>query len=95
MVDMLAQIGDMLPRFRIYQKLFYNHERLLIALSHLYLDVLRFCTRVKDFLLKAKRSISKSLFPVDYLILMAPSSYGYSTQGGMEAFSPGFRKRYS
>jgi hypothetical protein len=56
---MLAQIGDVLPRFRIYERLFKNHERLLVALSAVYLDVLRFCIASKDLFVKARRSKSK------------------------------------
>ncbi|KAF1953763.1 hypothetical protein CC80DRAFT_419155 [Byssothecium circinans] len=58
-VDMLAHIGDAIPRFRIYQALFGRHERLLSALTDAYLDVLRFCTRTKDFFKRAKKSLSK------------------------------------
>jgi hypothetical protein len=60
-VDMLAQIGDILPRFRVYERLFKNHERLLVALSAIYLDVLRFCVASKDLFVKARRSRSKQL----------------------------------
>ncbi|KAF1850123.1 uncharacterized protein K460DRAFT_269511 [Cucurbitaria berberidis CBS 394.84] len=60
LVGMLAQIGDVLPRFLIYQKLFGKHERLLHALSNAYLDILKFCVFTKDFFLHAKRSMSKS-----------------------------------
>jgi hypothetical protein len=63
-VDMLAQIGDILPRFRIYERLYHNHERLLVALSKAYLDVIHFCTRTKDFFLNAKRSMSESVMSV-------------------------------
>ena len=56
---MLAQIGDVLPRFRIYEKLFKNHERLLVALSASYLDILRFCIASKDLFVKARKSKSK------------------------------------
>lgn len=56
---MLAQIGDILPRFRVYERLYHNHERLLVALSRSYLDILRFCTRTKDFFLNAKHSMSE------------------------------------
>jgi hypothetical protein len=59
MVDMLAQIGDVLPRFRIFQRLFSNHERLLAALADAYLDVLRFCVRAKDFFVRAKKPLSR------------------------------------
>jgi hypothetical protein len=61
LVEMLAQIGDVIPLFRIYERLFGNHERLLIALSQVYFDVLGFCTRVKDFFLQAKQSMSASV----------------------------------
>ncbi len=61
LVDMLAQIGDVLPRFRIYERLFKNHERLLVALSAAYLDVLQFCVDSKDFFLKARKSRGKRL----------------------------------
>ena len=44
---MLAQISDVLPRFRIYQTLFKDHERPLAASSKAYLDVLEFCDRTK------------------------------------------------
>ncbi|KAF1829093.1 hypothetical protein BDW02DRAFT_602854 [Decorospora gaudefroyi] len=57
LTDMLAQIGDVLPRFRIYQTMFRNHERLLVALSDAFLDVLRFCVLTKDFFTKSKRSL--------------------------------------
>ena len=59
LVDMLAQIGDVLPRFRIYERLFKNHERLLVALSAGYLDILRFCIASKDLFVKARKSKSK------------------------------------
>ncbi|KAF2825246.1 hypothetical protein CC86DRAFT_407469 [Ophiobolus disseminans] len=57
LVDMLAQIGDVLPRFRIYGSIYRDHERLLVALSKGYLDILKFCVHVKEFFLNAKRSI--------------------------------------
>jgi len=60
LVDMLAQIGDVLPRFRIYENLYRDHERLLVALSRAYLDILQFCVHTKDFFLGAKRSMSES-----------------------------------
>jgi hypothetical protein len=66
---MLAQIGDVLPRFRIYERLYHDHERLLVALSRAWLDIIHFCTRTKDFFLNANRSMSESaiivsMFPV-------------------------------
>ncbi|KAF2995372.1 hypothetical protein E8E13_003624 [Curvularia kusanoi] len=57
LVDCLAQIGDVLPRFRVYEVIFRNHERLLVALSAAYLDVLNFCVATKDFFVKNRRSV--------------------------------------
>jgi hypothetical protein len=44
---MLARIGDVVPTFATYEKLFGNHERLLNALSVIYLDILTFCMDAK------------------------------------------------
>ena len=57
-VDMLAQIGDPIPRYRIYEALYKKHERLVSALSWVYLDVMRFCVATKDFFAKARKSRS-------------------------------------
>lgn len=43
LVDMLARIGDVLPRFSTYARLYSNHENLLEALAVVYLDVISFC----------------------------------------------------
>lgn len=53
---MLAQIGDVVPRFQIYERLFSSHLRLTQALSIAYLDVIEFCTVVKAVFKKAKRN---------------------------------------
>ena len=53
---MLARIGDVLPRFRVYEKLFPSHERLLEALSVVYLDIIKFCERAKATFQSAKGS---------------------------------------
>ena len=47
-VDMFATIGDLLPRFRVYETLFPSHERLVQALSIVYVDILDFCSEAKD-----------------------------------------------
>ena len=44
---MFARIGDVLPRFRTYEKLFSNYERLIEALSIAYLDIITFCSDAK------------------------------------------------
>ncbi|KAF2124058.1 hypothetical protein P153DRAFT_303222 [Dothidotthia symphoricarpi CBS 119687] len=70
-VEMLAQIGDVLPRFRIYETLFKNHERLLVALSTAFLDILQFCVITKDFFARAKRS----MIPLSIVLKGAWKSY--------------------
>jgi hypothetical protein len=59
LTDMLAQIGDVLPRFHIYQIVFSNHEKLLLALSDAFLDVLNFCVITKDFFTTSRKSLSE------------------------------------
>jgi hypothetical protein len=51
---MLAKIGDVLPNFRVYERIFAGHPALINALSEVYLDVIKFCSKVKDIFLKAK-----------------------------------------
>jgi hypothetical protein len=58
LVEMLASIGDALPRFQIYQIIFHNHERLLSALSDVYLDVIQFCVKAKEFFSSARGRLS-------------------------------------
>lgn len=57
-VDMLAQIGEVIPRYRIYEMLYGKHARFLLALSEAYLDVLKFCTQTKAYFKRAKKSLS-------------------------------------
>ena len=47
LIEMFARIGDVLPRFRTYERLFSNHESLIQALSMAYLDIITFCTNAK------------------------------------------------
>jgi hypothetical protein len=55
-VNMFERIGDVLPRFRVYQSLFSNHQRLLHALSQAYYDIIYFCTLAKCLFHKGKKS---------------------------------------
>ncbi|KAL8818330.1 MAG: hypothetical protein Q9223_003017 [Gallowayella weberi] len=55
-LDMFARIGDVLPRFQIYEKLFPSHERLVQALSITYVDILTFCTNAKAVFRRDRRS---------------------------------------
>ncbi|KAL2039046.1 hypothetical protein N7G274_008095 [Stereocaulon virgatum] len=56
LVDMFANIGDVLPRFRIYEKLFSNHEVLIQSLSQVYVDIIEFCTAAKKIFRDGKRA---------------------------------------
>ncbi|KAL8883180.1 MAG: hypothetical protein Q9192_007384, partial [Flavoplaca navasiana] len=56
-VDMLATIGDLLPRFRVYEYIFPSHERLVQALSIVYVDILTFCLEAKRVFRRERRSL--------------------------------------
>ena len=58
---MFTRIGDVLPRFWLYETLFPSHERLVQALSVVYLDILTFCNDAKSVFRKAKSSASTPL----------------------------------
>ncbi|KAL9113656.1 MAG: hypothetical protein Q9187_007585 [Circinaria calcarea] len=71
LVDMFVRIGDVLPQFREYEKLFPSHERLVQALSKVYLDILEFCTDAKAVFRKGKRPFM-STFSVPFKLLWKP-----------------------
>ncbi len=47
-IDMLCLIETKLPRFRVYEKLFDKHARVLHSLSLVYLDILEFCMQARS-----------------------------------------------
>ena len=57
---MFSSIGDILPRFRIYERLFSNHELLTQALSKVFVDIISFCTEAKRVFRDGQRATSKS-----------------------------------
>ena len=59
LVDMLARIGDILPRFRLYEVLFSSYEQLVQALSASYFEILRFCVEAKAVFRRGKKSSCK------------------------------------
>ncbi|KAL9118913.1 MAG: hypothetical protein Q9187_004535 [Circinaria calcarea] len=71
LVDMFVRIGDVLPQFRVYEKLFASHERLVQALSKVYVDILEFCTDAKAVFRKGKRP-STSTFSIHFKLLWKP-----------------------
>lgn len=58
---MFSRIGDVLPRFRVYERLFSNHERLVQALSLAYVDIVSFCSKCKAVFRHGQRSSMTSL----------------------------------
>ncbi|KIW05145.1 uncharacterized protein PV09_03696 [Verruconis gallopava] len=56
LMDIFAQIGDNLPRYRVYERLFPQHDRLLAALANAYLDIIIVCVDAKELFGKAKQS---------------------------------------
>lgn len=55
LVEMFARIGDVLPRFRVYEKLFPGHEQLVQSLSIVYVDIIKFCTDAKAVFRQGRR----------------------------------------
>ena len=60
---MFEQIGDVIPRFQLYEQMFSASPRLLQSLSNAYLDILNFCTSAKNAFQKARQSGSFALIP--------------------------------
>ncbi|KAI9857208.1 MAG: hypothetical protein M1813_008570 [Trichoglossum hirsutum] len=58
-IDMLTRIGDVLPRCQVYQSLFPTHERLLLAISTTYLDIIHFCADAKATFRKLRKSTTR------------------------------------
>lgn len=51
---MFNRISDLMPRLRIYEQLFPDHELLVQSISKVYFDVLEFCSQAKKMFRKAK-----------------------------------------
>lgn len=66
---MFAQIGDVLPRFRVFERLFGSHERLVHALALAYVDILGFCPNAKAVFRRGRRP-SGQLPPSAYAQLL-------------------------
>lgn len=74
--DMFNRISDLLPRLRVYEQLFPNHESLVQALSVIYLDVLKFCSDAKTMFRRTK--------PALLALIWKPFERQFGTQ--MDAF---------
>ena len=55
-VGTFTQIERVLPRLRTYEHLFLEHKPFLLALSDVYLDIIRFYIDAKKAFLKAKKT---------------------------------------
>ena len=58
---MFNQIGNLLPQLRDYQKLFESHERLALAITASYVDILEFCADAKAVFRNARDGSSKNI----------------------------------
>ena len=58
---MLNQIGDVVPRFQVYERLFGHHTLVVKALSDAYVDIIAFCADAKSVFRKGKQQIWNNL----------------------------------
>ena len=71
LVEMFARIGDVLPRFRVYEKLFPGHEQLVQSLSIVYVDIIEFCADAKVIFRQGRRPFLTN-FKVGFRLLWKP-----------------------
>ena len=76
---MFARIGDVLPRFQVYEKLFRNHERLIHALCVAYVDIIVFCSDAKAVFRRGQR-VSLTSLKVGFKLLWKP----FESQFGLQ-----------
>ena len=76
---MFSRIGDILPRFQVYEKLFPNHERLVHALSVAYVDIIAFCSDAKAVFRRGQRSSLTSL-KVGFKLIWKPFDRQFGQQ---------------
>lgn len=76
---MFARIGDVLPQFQVYERLFPNHERLIHALSIAYVDIIVFCSDAKAVFRRGQRASLTSL-KVGFKLLWKPFESQFGQQ---------------
>ena len=76
---MFARIGDVLPRFQVYEKLFPDHQCLIHALSVAYVDVIVFCSDAKAVFRRGQRPSLTSL-KVGFKLMWKPFESQFSQQ---------------
>ena len=76
---MFARIGDVLPQFQVYEKLFPNHERLVHALSLAYMDIIVFCSDAKAVFRRGQR-VSTTSLKVGFKLMWKPFESQFGQQ---------------
>ena len=76
---MFARIGDVLPQFQVYERLFPNHERLTHALSVAYVDIIIFCSDAKAVFRRGQRA-SLTNFKVGFKLIWKPFDNQFGQQ---------------
>ena len=76
---MFARIGDVLPQFHVYEKMFPSHERLAHALTLAYVDIVAFCSDVKAIFRRGQRASLTSL-KVGFKLIWKPFESQFGQQ---------------
>ena len=76
---MFARIGDILPQFQVYEKLFPDHERLIHAISVAYVDIIVFCSDAKAVFRRGQRASLTSL-KVGFKLMWKPFESQFGQQ---------------
>ena len=76
---MFARIGDVLPQFQVYEKLFPDHERLIHAISVAYVDIIIFCSDAKAIFRRGQRPSLTSL-KVGFKLIWKPFESQFGQQ---------------
>ncbi|TVY59373.1 hypothetical protein LCER1_G001100 [Lachnellula cervina] len=63
-LDVFSRIGDILPRFRDYQRIFNGkkHQRFTLSMSKAYLDIITLCTEFSTLLQGQNKSFLKRIY---------------------------------
>jgi hypothetical protein len=96
LLQMFARISDTLPRLQDYEMLFPKHERLIHALSVVYVDILRFCADAKAVFHRAPKTPlgASALRPIEWQKAEHWSSDKYESwhYASVEALSAAIRE---
>ena len=76
---MFTRIGDVLPQFQVYEKLFPDHERLIHAISVVYVDIIGFCSDAKAVFRRGQRASLTSL-KVGFKLIWKPFESQFGQQ---------------